>query len=65
MSVATDTLYRCLCKLFVIFSLSLFHRSVLAENECSWGKPSGPCHLRVTQEEGLTMRHLRAKVKSD
>lgn len=39
-------------------------RAVKAENECSRGKPSGPCHARVTQEEGLAMRHVRAKVKT-
>lgn len=47
-----------------LYCVSLLHRSVEAENECSRGKPPGPCHARVTQEEGLTMRHIRAKVKT-
>ena len=51
-----------LTRLFVV--CFLFLRSVEAENECSRGKPPGPCHAGVTQEEGLAMRHLRAKVKT-
>lgn len=52
---------------YVVTDLSpylVLHRSVEAENECSRGKPPGPCHAGVTQEEGLTMRHIGAKVKN-
>ena len=45
-----------------LFHVFLLYRSVKAENECSRGKPPGPCRVRVTQEEGFAMRHVGGKV---
>lgn len=58
----TNALTELFSDLYLVCHVSFLHRSVQSENECSRGKPFGPCHARVTQKKGITMRHIGAKV---
>lgn len=49
-------------ELYLVCHVLFLCRSVRSENECSRGKPFGPCHARVTQKKGITMRHIGPKV---